>query len=62
MDAQQRRTETPRPPPIGEPGGDVSSIFIAFGVFAAIAALVSLLFTRLIDVLRFDHVYTRILN
>ncbi|KAL1220293.1 hypothetical protein V5N11_005816 [Cardamine amara subsp. amara] len=40
MDAQQRRTENPRAPPVGEPGGDVTSIFIAFGVFAAIAALV----------------------
>ncbi|ESQ51044.1 hypothetical protein EUTSA_v10022792mg [Eutrema salsugineum] len=40
MDPQQRRTETRHRPPVGEPGGDVSSIFIAFGVFIAIAALV----------------------
>jgi len=40
MDAQQRRTDIPRAPPVGEPGGDISSILIAFGVFAAIAALV----------------------
>lgn len=40
MDPQQRRTETGPRPPVGEPGGDVTSIFIAFGVFIAIAALV----------------------
>ncbi|XP_013734411.1 erlin-2-B isoform X1 [Brassica napus] len=39
MDPQQRRTETGPRPPVGEPGGDVTSIFIAFGVFIAIAAL-----------------------
>lgn len=58
MDPQQRRTETARAPPVGEPGGDVTSIFMAFGVFIAIAALV---IYRLLSLLWFDvGVFTRI--